>query len=303
MASRHRRYVVISGALLTISFGGCGSDTPVSPVLRTDDGSRIAFVTRRDEDMEIFTMTPAGTDYVQVTTNFIRDDDPGWSPDGQSIVYSTEQDGNWEMYVRDADGGGTPRRLTDTYPHWEGDATYDRDGGRILFSSDRDHAGTLDIFVMDADGTNVHAIASHAAWDANPDWSPDGTQIVFQSQRNGDWDIYIANVNNTGAVLRLTLDQGLNADPVWSPDGQRIAFKSDRTGRNEIWTMNPDGSGQRQITTSGGEEPSWSPDGAGIAFSTYRDGNWEIYVMNADGTNQTNITNNPFTDEEPDWSR
>ena len=72
----------------------------------------------------------------------------------------------------------------------------------------------------------------------------------------------------------------------------------------EIWLMNADGTGQTQLTTSGGAFPSWSPQGTKVAFTSNRDGNFEIYVMNADGSGQTRLTDRPnATDLHPAWSR
>jgi Tol biopolymer transport system component len=83
-------------------------------------------------------------------------------------------------------------------------------------------------------------------------------------------------------------------DAAVSPDGQRIAFVGIGLNRStEIFVVNRDGSGLRQLTTSGYEDdqPTWSPDGQRIAFRSTRSfGYSDVWVMNADGSDQTNLT-------------
>ena len=84
-----------------------------------------------------------------------------------------------------------------------------------------------------------------------------------------------------------------------------IAFQSARNGGNfDIYTIKPDGTDERRLTDSPGNDqfPSWSPDGRMIAFSSDRDGQNEIYVMNADGSNQTRIAPHSEEDLVPRWS-
>jgi Tol biopolymer transport system component len=78
-------------------------------------------------------------------------------------------------------------------------------------------------------------------------------------------------------------------------DGSRIAFSSDRDGPGsaEIYTMNPDGTDQRQLTSTPGNSngPALSPNGRRIAFHSNRGGGTDIYIMNVDGTGVTRLTN------------
>jgi TolB protein len=47
-----------------------------------------------------------------VTSNPARDSDPAWSPDGRSIAFVSYRDGNPEIYIKNADGRGSEKRLT-----------------------------------------------------------------------------------------------------------------------------------------------------------------------------------------------
>ena len=129
------------------------------------------------------------------------------------------------------------------------------------------------------------------------------TKIVFQSNRDGNYEIYIMDVDGSNQT-RLTFSDADDTEPACKFDGSKIAFTSDRDGNKEIYVMNTDGSGQTRLTNSFHNDcnPSWSPDGYKIAFSSDRDGNQEIYVMNSDGSGQTRLTNNVKNDIYPAWS-
>ena len=129
------------------------------------------------------------------------------------------------------------------------------------------------------------------------------TRIAFQSNRDGNWEIYLMNVNGTNQT-NLTNNLASDYGTVWSADGTKIGFSSTRDGNMEIYVMNADGADPARLTNNPANDyqPTWSPDGAKIAFVSDRDGNAEIYVMNADGTDPIDLTNNGWTDYSPAWS-
>ena len=127
-------------------------------------------------------------------------------------------------------------------------------------------------------------------------------QIAFASNRDGDYEIYVMNINGKN-LRRLTNNHHLDHSPSWSPDGKCIVFSSNRDRNREIYVMDADGGNQLNLTNNpqGDYSPSWSPDGERIVFTSDR----EIYVIDADGGNQRKLgqnDENDVKDYSPSWS-
>ena len=252
----------------------------------------------------------AKTNQTRLITHGNRDFYPDLSPDGTKIAFSSDRDGNFEIYTMNADGTNQTNvsnsASDDMRPSWSPDGT------KIVFTSEKD--GNAEIYVMNADGTNQTNVSNNALEDGLPSWSPDGTKIVFSSYRDGNWEIYTMNADGTNQTNISNSDHvkpmhSIDLSPDWSPDGTKIAFSSWRDGHSEIYIMNTDGTNQTNITNTQHpeEEPSWSPDGTKIAYvvpglpniNYMRD----IWIMDIDGSNQKNITNtNNFDESDPSWS-
>ncbi len=217
------------------------------------------------------------------------------------LVFTSNRDGNFEIYSMASDGTGTTRLTnqpaSDILPAWSPNRA------RIAFASNRD--GNFEIYLMNADGSSPTRLTVNARVDGAPAWSPDGSKIAFTSSRDGNFEIYVINTDGTG-LKRLTNHAAADTSPTWSPTGARIAFSSNRSGLFQIYSMNADGSGVTRLTNASAIEtsPAWSPDGKRIVFSSNRSGllNFELYVMNADGSSPARLTNNPADDVEPSWS-
>ncbi|MCH7744877.1 MAG: PD40 domain-containing protein [Chloroflexi bacterium] len=230
------------------------------------DGSKIAFVSKRNGISEIYVINADGSEPTRLTFNKSRDWDSTWSPDGSKIAFASRRDADFEIYVMNADGSEPTRLTHNDVPDWN--PTWSPDGSKIAFASERD--GNSEIYAMNADGTNQTNLTQSKSVDTRPSWSPDGSKIAFASDRDGDFEIYVMNIDGTNPVS-LTSNRSVDRMPLWSPDGSKIAFASERDGNFEIYVMNADGTEQTNLTNSPGNEdslPSWSPDGSKIAFAS-----------------------------------
>ena len=191
---------------------------PLDGALPAGVGQRIASGKRASDD---------SSEPRNLTNHEQADSWPAWSFDGQHIAFSSNRDGNFEIYVMDSDGsdGSNPRRLTDNlasdrHPAWS------PDGQHIAFSSNRDGNNNNDIYVMGSDGSAPRRLTDNLASDEFPAWSSDGQHIAFSSSRDGNYEIYVMGSDGS-APRRLTDNLASDRHPAWSPDGRHIAFSSE----------------------------------------------------------------------------
>ena len=174
---------------------------------------------------------------------------PRWSHDGKKIVFTSDRDGDPEIYSMNADGSN-PVRLTRA-PGRDAHPFYSRDGRRILFQSPRANGKDTNIYVMNSDGSNVIQLTNLKGFAGVPEYSPDEKLIVFQWRESNDfqndkkWRICLMNAEG-GNFRCITPGDANDQVPNWSRDGKRLLFFSDRTGKNQIYIMKPDGAGVRR---------------------------------------------------------
>ena len=247
-------YPVFNGTSYDIYFGqadGSGSQffqANASQPAFSSDGSRIAFHSWSPERRGLMTMDVSGANQLLVST-FIEDQLPTWSNDGGAIIFLSRRSGDRRSELL---------RVNSSIDRGEsvlvGEGEYPTIGldGQLVFKG----WGNTGIGLRTASAalSNIESLTDLNE-DTAPAISPDGETIAFMSRRDGNWEIYIVNVDGSG-LQRLTDDPADDGLPTWSPDGNVVAFVSNRGGTWAVWAMTSVGNDQQKLFDMEG-----SPDG------------------------------------------
>jgi Tol biopolymer transport system component/subtilisin family serine protease len=222
------------------------------------------------------------------------------------IAYSSNRDGNSEIYIMNADGSEQTRLTNNNVK--DSLAVLSPDGSKIAFLSWRDGPESR-IYVMNSDGSNPINLTNNNAMNYKPTWSPDGTRIAYTAKVDNHNHIFIMNSDGTNQQ-QITFNSGFeDGNPTWSPDSTQIAFESSGNTYQQIYISNADGTNLRCLTYSNEHcfYPTWSPDGSKIAYQTIygtAEG-WvwmKIQTVNIDGSHIFDVYDRVSPGHAMSWS-
>jgi len=150
------------------------------------------------------------------------------------------------------------------------DPNVDPSGKTLVFASTR-HSRFSHLYVKATEGAACTQLTDENANDSQPVVSPDGKHIAFASDRDGQWDVWVIDVDGR-SPLQITSSPLPELHPSWSPDGKRLVYcrVNPREGRGELWISSLDNPGVKRLIGEG-LFPSWSPLGNKIAYQRARE--------------------------------
>ncbi len=228
---------------------GSAADPSISP-----DGSRIAFVSTRDGNPEIYVMDADGSNLARVTNDPQADGRPVFTPDGAGLVFQSTRSGKSQVYTAALDGSGTKALTTDSVNQTP---TLSPDGGTVAFASVRNKS--YDIWLMARDGSSQRVFTrSPQQNETEPHFLRDGmlAYIVERREAKGTVRMVVKADLSTGAITPLTGTDLPISNFALSPSGDLIALvvpSDPNNRRNPLYRV--------YLQTVGGGTPTPIPAG------------------------------------------
>ncbi len=184
-------------------------------------GARALFGARGD----VFTAPAKEGEIRNLTqTPGIREMDPTWSPDGKTVAYLSDRTGEYEIWVRPADGTGVERQVTRGGNRWRFPPVWSPDSSRLAFADKN-----AELHVVEVGSGKITRVDRGVYADITEYvWAPDSRWLAYtMTGENRLLAIHAWSVAD-GTARRLTSGMTNDYGPVFDPQGRYIYFVSDR---------------------------------------------------------------------------
>jgi TolB protein len=218
-----------------------------------------------------------------------------------SIAFSSNRDGEKEIYLMDYDGHDQRRisghRSISLSPAWS------PSGDAVAYTSYFGGNGA-GIYLADIQTGRKSPVVTSGTLNTTPTFSPDGRRIAFARGLGANIEIFVSNRDGSD-LKRLTNSPAIDTNPAWSPSGTEIAFTSSRSGSPQIYVMDTEGTNQRRVTFQGeyNDGAAWSPDGTRIAYATRAQQNrFDVAMLDLVSLTAQRLTDGGGSNETPVFS-
>ncbi len=179
---------------------------------------------------------------------------PVWTPDGRSLLFTSNREGTLDVYQQfltvDGRPSGPAQRISTGLSARR--ISLSADGTRVAYDVVRNRSNIWSVDVPSAGGPAASMASAHQITSDNQriealSLSHDEQWLAYDSDRAGNADIYKVKIDG-GDPVQLTTNPGGDFMPSWSSDDRRILFHSSRTGSREVFSIAADGSAEQQLT-------------------------------------------------------
>ena len=193
------------------------------PVL-SPDGRAVAVSALETSDQDVWIWNIARGVKTRLSSHPERDFLPVWSPTGEEIAFSSNRAGNFDIFLRQADGGGEANALAAT-ARTEYLSDWSRDGKNLLYARDAPETG-LDLWRLeraeDGSGWEPHPFLQTPFRETAATFSPDGRYVAYLSHESGQDEIYVQPFPESGRKLTVSSNGG--RQPRWARDGKELFY-------------------------------------------------------------------------------
>lgn len=200
------------------------------------DGRRVAFEGRETDNLDIWVQDLSAGTRTRLSTDPSTEVLPAWSPDSETVAYSSWRTGLPSMFVRQADGGGPeqplekglqPARVAD----WSRNGlyiAYDMQNVPQKLDTRVDPAslkGGSDVWYLQRSsgkGWERHPFIKTTSWTRSPKFSPDGRYVAYLSNESGRDELYVTRFPAGGR--RWTVSNNGALQPRWSPNSRELFY-------------------------------------------------------------------------------
>ncbi len=209
------------------------------------DGMKIAFVGIKDGKTDIYLCDLKSKEAIQLTDDYYDDEDPSFSPDGESIAFSSDRPtssfedsvnyryGHYNLHLYDLELQKvthlTENQGNNTSPAWS------PDGKKLCFVSDRN--GIYNLYVLHLDSSFASPLTNVLSGCFFPSWSKDGEKVAFSAFQKGGWDIFLLK------EIKPTVPEGdsLTKTPyLLALEADTVSTQADTSEKEEIVEAKPD---------------------------------------------------------------
>ena len=265
------------------------------------DGKRFAFI-RQDlttNKSVLVVSDPAGKYETNLATSseiiIFAPPSVAWSPDGRTIALAASRNDTETQYdiytVNVADGGVKP--LTAQGWSWVGSASWLADGSLVANAQKEDstHKQLWSVAYPDGEVRQLISDLNLYGWIT----SATNKNLLLTVQMQAQSNIWVAPFDDLSGAKQVTVGSIGRMDGWFGVEwtsGGRIAYTAEINGNNTIWIMNADGSDQKQLIPSEGNNlyPSLTADNSHIVFQSNRGGKYAVWSANLDGSDMRQLS-------------
>jgi len=200
--------------------GTVGKTAMYANVALSPDGKRVAcdILDLDGVKMDVWVMDPARQAAMRFTFDAGLDATPVWSPDGRSLMYLSNQLPSAGLYVKNSDGSGKSKMITQMSASAVSPNDWSPDGKHILYGE-----GTHLAYAAAPEFKGQFFLETKALL-ANGQFSPDGHWVAYASNETGTWEVYVASFPDPHGKWQVS--SGGGQQPRWRGDGKELFYLS-----------------------------------------------------------------------------